>query len=141
MLMRMLCCLLGGLYFHYMEVPQVAGPQTAAFQGLGFETSSAKGSSGLRYDTLARHLVHTETGFVTSSPEECPNFILSPDEGNRTSFQKFTVFGVLYSPPLWSSGQSSWLQNQRFRVRFPALPDFLRSIGSGTGSTQPREDN
>jgi hypothetical protein len=26
-------------------------------------------------------------------------------------------------------------------VRFPALPDFLRSSGSGTGSTQPREDN
>jgi hypothetical protein len=27
------------------------------------------------------------------------------------------------------------------RVRFPALPNFLRSRGSGTGSTQPREDN
>jgi hypothetical protein len=30
---------------------------------------------------------------------------------------------------------------QRSRVRFAALPDFLRSSGSGTGSTQPREDN
>jgi hypothetical protein len=29
----------------------------------------------------------------------------------------------------------------RFRVRFLAPPDFLRSSGSGTGSTQPREDN
>jgi hypothetical protein len=28
---------------------------------------------------------------------------------------------------------SSWLQIQRPRVRFPALPDFLRSSGSGTG--------
>jgi hypothetical protein len=27
------------------------------------------------------------------------------------------------------------------RVRFPALPDFLRSSESGTGSTQPREYN
>jgi hypothetical protein len=27
------------------------------------------------------------------------------------------------------------------RVRFPALPNFLRSSGSGTGSTQPREYN
>jgi hypothetical protein len=27
------------------------------------------------------------------------------------------------------------------RVRFPALPDFMRSSGSGTGSTQPREYN
>ena len=43
--------------------------------------------------------------------------------------------------PLWSSGQSFWLQIQRSRVRFPALPDFLSSNGSGTGSTQPREIN
>ena len=42
-------------------------------------------------------------------------------------------------PPLWSSGQSFWLQIQRSRVRFPALPDFMSSSGSGTGSTQPRE--
>jgi hypothetical protein len=27
------------------------------------------------------------------------------------------------------------------RVRFPGLPDFLRSNGSGTGSAQPREYN
>jgi hypothetical protein len=43
-------------------------------------------------------------------------------------------------PPLCSSNQSSWLQTQRCWVRFPALPDFLNSIGSGTGSTRPRED-
>jgi hypothetical protein len=42
---------------------------------------------------------------------------------------------------LSSSGQSSWLQMQRSRIRFPELPDFLRSSGSGTGSTQPREYN
>ena len=44
-----------------------------------------------------------------------------------------------YLLSLWSSGQSFWLQ--RSRVRFPALPDFLSSSGSGTGSTQPREVN
>ena len=44
-------------------------------------------------------------------------------------------------PPLWSSGQSFWLHIQRSRVRSPALPDFLSSSGSGTGSTQPREVN
>ena len=44
-------------------------------------------------------------------------------------------------PPLWSSGQSFWLQIQWSRVRFPALPDFLSSSGSGTGFTQPREVN
>ena len=33
------------------------------------------------------------------------------------------------------------LRIQRSRVRSPALPDFLSSSGSGTGSTQPREVN
>jgi hypothetical protein len=46
-----------------------------------------------------------------------------------------------YRPTLWSSAQSSWLQIQRARVRYLVLPDFLRSSGSGTGSTQPCEDN
>jgi hypothetical protein len=32
---------------------------------------------------------------------------------------------------------SSWLLTQRSRVRFPALPNCLRSSGSGTESTQP----
>jgi hypothetical protein len=43
-------------------------------------------------------------------------------------------------PPLWSSGQSSWLQTQTSRIRFQALPDFMSSSGSGTGSAQPPED-
>jgi hypothetical protein len=30
-------------------------------------------------------------------------------------------------------GLSFWLQIQRSRVLFPALPDFLKSSGSGTG--------
>ena len=49
------------------------------------------------------------------------------------------IYIYIYRPPLWSSGQSFWLQIQRSRVRFPALPDFLCSSGSGTGPTQPRE--
>jgi hypothetical protein len=39
-------------------------------------------------------------------------------------------YGVINWSPLWSSGQSSWLQIQRTRVRFTALPDFLNSSGS-----------
>jgi hypothetical protein len=48
---------------------------------------------------------------------------------------------LYFGQPLWPSGQSFWLQIQRSWVRFPALPDFLRSNGSGTGPTQPLEDN
>ena len=54
---------------------------------------------------------------------------------------KIFQLALLHRTPLWSSGQSFWLQIQRSRVRFPALPDFLSSSGSGTGSTQPREVN
>ena len=39
------------------------------------------------------------------------------------------------------TGVKGKLQIQRSRVRSPALPDFLSSSGSGTGSTQPREVN
>jgi hypothetical protein len=47
-----------------------------------------------------------------------------------------SLFNVVLGrrPSLWSSGQE-------FLVRFPALPDFLRSSGPGTRSAQPRDDN
>jgi hypothetical protein len=56
---------------------------------------------------------------------------------------KERIFVTIYidGPPLWSSGQSSWLRIQRSQFRFKALPDFLRSSESGTGFTQPREYN
>ena len=55
---------------------------------------------------------------------------------------RITVFVIVQNgPPLWFSGQSFWLQIQKSRVRSPALPDFLSSSGSRTGSTQPREVN
>ena len=67
---------------------------------------------------------------------------LRPGDGTcSTLSMQITTEGVVEGPPLWSSGQSFWLQIQRSRVRFPALPDFLSSSGSGTGSTQPREFN
>jgi hypothetical protein len=37
-------------------------------------------------------------------------------------------------PPLWSTGQSSYLQIERSRVPFLVVTDFLRSSGSGMGS-------
>jgi hypothetical protein len=44
-----------------------------------------------------------------------------------------------YGPPLWSSGQSSWLQIRR--PGFDSRHYRKKSNGSGTGSTQPREYN
>jgi hypothetical protein len=42
-------------------------------------------------------------------------------------------------PPLWFSGQSSWIQIRR--PRFDSRHYQKKSSGSGTGSTQPREYN
>jgi hypothetical protein len=53
----------------------------------------------------------------------------------RVSVFNFTLIRV--GPPLWYSSQSFWLLTQMSRVRFPALPDFLSSSGSGKWSTQP----
>jgi hypothetical protein len=44
-------------------------------------------------------------------------------------------------PPLVGEISVNFLRIDGTTVRFPALPDFLRSSGSGTGSTQPREYN
>ena len=60
---------------------------------------------------------------------------------NIKSCEFLNIYKTYKRPPLWSSGQSFWLQIQRSRVRFPALPDFLNGNGSGTGYTQPREVN
>ena len=38
--------------------------------------------------------------------------------------ESLKLLNLRTGPPLWSSGQSFWLQIQRSRVRFPALPDF-----------------
>jgi hypothetical protein len=70
----------------------------------------------------------------------CRVFLLST--ANELQYDNnYKIITVGFRPPLLSSGQSFWLQIHRSRVRFPALPHFLRSRGSGTGSTQPREDN
>ena len=61
--------------------------------------------------------------FKTLDSSENKKFPASVENGFSVSFWKFVL-----------------LQAQ-FRVRFPALPDFLSSSGSGTGSTQPREVN
>jgi hypothetical protein len=45
---------------------------------------------------------------------------------------KYAVL-IWHRPPLWSSGQEFLATDPKVRVRFPALPDFVKSSGSGTG--------
>jgi hypothetical protein len=123
-------------------------------------------------------LWHWSVGVPAASESFCTEWLefrVVRDVGLHHSVH-ICVTGWLTWPPLWSSGQSSWLQNGEvlcflwgtnwiiymlknvdrlcalvvrvpgYRSRgpgsiSPALPDFLRSSGSVTGSTQPREWN
>jgi hypothetical protein len=83
-----------------------------------------------RYDT---DNTYTISVYVQNSKRVVFSFLVS-----------FKILGHLIvkdRPPLWSSGQISWLQAQRSRIRLPELPDFLRSSGYETGCTQPRVYN
>jgi hypothetical protein len=83
-------------------------------------------------------LVFLQLGYITED-----NFVKIPTVSVFTcevpTVRIYSVRFLTAGPPLWSSGQGSWLQIQRSWVRFPALPDFLSGGGSGTGSTQPCE--
>jgi hypothetical protein len=55
------------------------------------------------------------------------------------SFREYRSAGVMTTSVVeWSEFLAA---DPEVRVRFPALPDFLRSSESGTGSTQTREYN
>jgi hypothetical protein len=60
--------------------------------------------------------------------------------GRRTRRSNVVSIDVTWYGPVWSVGQSTWLQNLRFRVRFAPQQGFLKSDECGTGSTQSRED-
>jgi hypothetical protein len=62
--------------------------------------------------------------YVTIMRQHFKTF-LHEDSGNCDEEALYTTLQpYLLLPPLWSSDQSSWLQIQRPRVPFPALPDF-----------------
>jgi hypothetical protein len=72
------------------------------------------------------------------------SYIECPDEGMyvvKQSYCRLRIFpntGFM-GPPLWSSGQSSWLQIRR--PGFDSRSYQKKSSGSGKGFTQPREYN
>jgi hypothetical protein len=81
----------------------------------------ASRSRALKYRTFRSARIR----FISTKKEFCVH-----ESGN------FQQTSRCIGPPLSSGGQSHWLQIQRFRIRFPTLSAFV----SGTGSTQPRED-
>jgi hypothetical protein len=72
----------------------------------------------------------------------CSAYITFLYATHTNAFIEFINVAVFYeqrsSVFYWSEFLAS---DPEVRVLFPALPDFLRSSGSGTGSTQPREYN
>ena len=89
---------------------------------------------GVRTDTTQRsghnqdeevHINHV-TVHVSGYTETYQAGMFSHNKRRMSGPNKVDLFRVhsLAGPPLWSSGQSFWLQIQRSRVRFPALPDF-----------------
>jgi len=62
-------------------------------------------------------LVKACNGIALPLPLVCLNLITG------SALSELLLIVIDYEP-LWSSGQSFWLQIKRSRVRFPALPDF-----------------
>jgi ribosomal protein L37E len=60
--------------------------------------------------------------------------------GKLNNWLIVTCFPITWLP-LWSSGQSSWLQIRRPGFDSRHYQKKKQNSGSGTGSTQPREYN
>jgi hypothetical protein len=50
------------------------------------------------------------------------------------SFVKIYDGDIIYGPPLWPSSQSSWLQMQGSRVRFPGTTKKKKVVGLKRGA-------
>ena len=83
-----------------------------------------------QHDSVQTHTILKNTGSNNKTQTDCSS---SPTIRPKHAASDFHLLGALKEkteksmvmiPPLWSSGQSFWLQIQRSRVRFPALPDF-----------------
>jgi hypothetical protein len=102
-------------------------------------TPRSFGVAVLGFPTYNNYLIRNQTPLLTTNI--APNSYYRCIASHRPfSFAVIQVALHIRGPPLWSSGQKFLTTHPEARVRFPVLPDFLRS-GSGTGSTQHREYN
>jgi hypothetical protein len=89
----------------------------------------------LELDKIKRRFIWSPTSVsISISSISSSSSSLSSSSSSSSSSYFYYYYCYYYWPTLWSSGQRS-------RVRFPALRDLVRSSGSGTGCTQPRDDN
>jgi hypothetical protein len=88
------------------------------------------------------HVTASKTPFSNLNLKD-GNCNIHRDAGKRDATNsgkpKLLFCVVLPEPPLWSSGQSSWLQIRRPRVRFPGTT--RKKVVSLKRTTQPREYN
>jgi hypothetical protein len=80
-------------------------------------------------------MITTSATATTTADRLSPAFLT---ELTRTQVGGLCVSSTTASVVQWSEFLAT---DPEARVRFPAIPDFLTSSGSGTGSTQPREYN
>jgi hypothetical protein len=91
----------------------------------------------IKHFEAIRPYISIQATFTSSSCVQV--FWQKPIQGKiPCSLQHFDAVTLLPRPPLWSSGQSSWLQ-----IRRPGFDSrhYQKRKGSGTESTQPREYN
>jgi hypothetical protein len=102
----------------------------------------------LKLFTCWKLAIEHKIQFITHSPQSPGSFLISYYFECKILLNlrciQFLNMGfrerfIKVRPPLWSSGQSSWLQIWRLG----SIPGTTRKkcSGSGTGSTQPRENN
>jgi hypothetical protein len=87
------------------------------------------------YVRLHRRIIvgeKVQTCFVASNGLIRENTVTSVD-ARQIALTAIITRGVIIRPPLWSSGQEFLATDSEVLVRLPALADFLRSSGYGTG--------